>query len=93
MSSFRIKPKSWELTAVQLRVHVVGYKLNHSAEIVAQLCDESGKVIDRHNLTLDGEDFALWSYDDIFVVDWVCEKLGLEIDAEHIQVVHLEEQE
>jgi hypothetical protein len=93
MSYIRIKPKSWQLTAVSLRVHVVSYRLNESADIVAQLCDESGKVIDRHNLTLDGEDFALWSYDDQFVVDWVCEKLNLEIDSEHIQVEHLEEQE
>jgi hypothetical protein len=69
------------------------YKLKYYAEIVAQLCDESGKVIDRHQLTLEGEDFALWGFSDQWVIDWVCEKLHLEVDSEHIQVEHLEEQE
>lgn len=94
MSNIRIKPKSWELTAVSLRVHVVGYKLKESAEIVAQLCDESGKVIDRHQLILDGECFKLWGYDDVYCIDWVCEKLGLELCQEHIEEVdqeHFEE--
>jgi hypothetical protein len=84
MSNIRIKPKSWQLTAVSLKIHVVGYRLKESADIVAQLCDETGKVIDRHNLTLESHDFELWGFDDSYIIDFVCEKLGLEIDAEHV---------
>lgn len=95
MSNTRIKPKTWTLTAVFLRVHIVSYQLSKSADIVAQLCDENGKVIDRYTLTLEADEFLLWGYDDSWVVVWVCEKLGLEIDMNHadLEVEHSEEED
>lgn len=93
MVSIRIKPKSWELTAISLRIHIVGYKLKESANIVAELIDESGKVLERQSLVLEGNDFLLWGYDDAYIVDWILEKLGLELDTEYVEVDHLNKTE
>jgi hypothetical protein len=75
-----ILPKSWTLTATNLRIHIVEYQLKKSARIVAQLLDDGSKLLDREVLVIEGPDFEAWGYDDTYIVHWVCQKLNLTLD-------------
>ena len=73
-----IQPKSWIQSAVNLRVYITSYQLKTSATILAQLLDIEGKIIKKETLVLEGTEFLNWGFDDSYVINWVCSKLGLQ---------------
>ena len=75
-----IKPKSWELTAKNLRVYVSNYKLSESANITALLLDNQDKILKKEMLVIDGDDFRNWGTDDRYIILWVCQKLNLDLE-------------
>lgn len=74
-----IKPKSWELTATNLRVYISNYKLSESANITVLLLDNEDKILKKEMLVIDGDEFSNWGTDDRYIILWVCNKLGLEL--------------
>jgi hypothetical protein len=74
-----IKPKSWELTATNLRVYITNYKLSESANITVLLLDNEDKILKKEMLVIDGDYFSNWGTDDSYIILWVCNKLGLEL--------------
>ena len=57
-------------------VHV---NLYNSVNLRIMLQDESDNPVDVLNMTIDGEDYANWSSDDDYIVNYVANKLGFTI--------------
>jgi hypothetical protein len=75
-----IDDKIYTKTATKLRIHIVSYNINQSADIIAQLLDSSNVVLERNKLTINNGDFSAWKNTDIndnYLFTWVCDKLGL----------------
>lgn len=63
-------------TAVRFSLDISMLILNQSATFRATLYDIEDKVIDSINVTIDGEDYAKWSNNDDYVVEFISKKLG-----------------
>jgi|LauGreDrversion4_2_1035121.scaffolds.fasta_scaffold168073_2 hypothetical protein len=60
-----------------VRVVVLRVELGVSADIDAQILNDSGAVVEVKHLKLEMPDYAYWGTDDQFVVNWTLQQLGL----------------
>jgi hypothetical protein len=87
-----IDDKIYTKTATKLRIHIVSYNINQSADIIAQLLDSSNVVLERNKLTINNGDFSDWKntdIDDTYLFTWVCDKLGLTFVSLEVEEVDI----
>ncbi len=63
-------------TISKISVQVNSVILNQSANLTGFFYDSSGNLINVQCYTMSGSDYALWSGDDNFVVNWVAKQIG-----------------
>lgn len=51
--------------------------VNDSCNIVVYLCESDGNRIKRYDLCMAGEEYNNWGEDDMYLVDWLCNKCGV----------------
>lgn len=79
MNQINVSDKTITTTRVvkSIEIDSIEVKINESAVIKVKQLDETGGLISIDRVTMDGTDYANWSNDDQYVVDFVLEKLGL----------------
>ena len=65
-------------TVEKIDISISDLKLNENVVLNTLLISDTGELIDSVNFTLEGEEYHRWSSDDTYIIDLVCEKLGLE---------------
>lgn len=80
-----IKDKIIEETVKILRISITNYELFKGATIISQLYNSEYKYIKGENLRIEGDEFMNWGTDDQYIINWVCNKLGLELEETEIQ--------
>ena len=65
-------------TVEKIDISISDLKLNENVVLNTLLISDTGELIDSVNFTLEGEEYQRWSSDDTYIIDLVCEKLGLE---------------
>ena len=65
-------------TVEKIDISISDLKLNENVVLNTLLISDTGELIDSVNFTLEGEEYQRWSNDDTYIIDLVCEKLGLE---------------
>lgn len=85
----KIQPKEVAVinNITSITIQVSSIILNTSAVLLVSLYDESDKYISTVNLDLKGEDYSNWGNDDIYLLDYVSNKLNIiPIVSEQIDV-------
>jgi hypothetical protein len=72
-------PIEIKYTYVKAIATIQSITLGSSATIAVQLMTEDNSMIDTRVYILEGEDYANWGSDDLFISHWVQEKLAREV--------------
>ena len=68
-------PVSFYVTHLTYKIEEL--HVNDSCNIVVYLCESDGNRIKRYDLCMSGEDYTNWGEDDMYLVDWICNKCGV----------------
>jgi hypothetical protein len=66
-------------TCVKAIATIQSITLGSSATIAVQIMTEDNSIIDTRVYILEGEDYANWGSDDLYISHWVQEKLAREV--------------
>ena len=80
MSIYSIQPFSAD-PAVSMKMSVIGLELNSSATIGVRFFNSSGASIFYKEVVCAGQDYANWGDSDEYLVNFVCQKLGVIINS------------
>jgi hypothetical protein len=70
-------PSSVSFYVTHLTYKIEELHVNDSCNIVVYLCESDGNRIKRYDLCMEGEDYKNWGEDDLYLVDWLCNKCGV----------------
>ena len=68
-------------TVIAFRIMNVKIVLNQRAVVSVQLLDADNKIVKIEQVVLTGDDYKNWGNDDTYVNIFVCNKLGLNVQA------------
>lgn len=62
------------ITKARVKIHSIN--LGISATLIVDLMTDDGSVVDNRFMILEGEDYNNWGTDDLYIQQWVQQKLG-----------------
>ena len=78
MKYINIQPNEFIQTATKIDINVIYIELNNYAVIGVKLFDCNSKLLDSHEIYLEGTDYNNWNNDD-YLINYVCEKFNLSL--------------
>jgi hypothetical protein len=75
--NINLVPSAVSFYVTQLTYKIEELHVNNSCKIVAYLCESNGNRIKRYDLWMSGEEYNNWGEDDMYLVDWLCNKCGV----------------
>lgn len=81
---FSLEPSEYTTTRVveKLEILIVQVVLNDSVSVMAKCYDSQGGVILEELIHIAGTDYQSWGQDDMYIVNYVLDKLGLQLKTE-----------
>lgn len=74
-----VQPKEYITvkTAYSVSIRLTDLKLGHSVLALVELKDDESRVFDVKQILIEGDDYARWVDSDDYIIDYVCQQLGL----------------
>ncbi len=60
-------------------ISVISIRLFHSVTLAVNFFDENNVYVDRTDVTVSGEDYANWGADDNYLINYVINKIGVQV--------------
>lgn len=74
---YEINPKTYTIDGVYIKI-MIQIQLNKSATISYGITNDKETIpLSTGNLIMEGADYDAWGNDDNYVINWVCNQLGL----------------
>lgn len=62
-------------------VKIVDFVFNKGVVLLVTFYDATGVIHDTQYLELSGDEYNAWSNDDNYVIDYVCQKYGMDLES------------